>query len=654
MHGHSGHKAHAGHGGHSGHAGHAAEFLRRFWVSLALTVPVLLLAPGLGGWRGVEVPMREPLLFALASLVYVYGGYPFLKGMVAELRRRAPGMMTLVAVALTVAYLYSSYTLFTGGQTFFWELATLVDVMLLGHYVEARAVAGASRALELLARALPSSVHLVTRGGEIVDVPASQVGRGDRVLVRPGERIPVDGVVVEGRSSVDESLVTGESVPVPKGPGDRVVAATVNLDGSLVVEAERTGGETYIARVVDLLRRIQEGRSRAQAVADRAAGVLTYVSVGGGALTALAWLLAGFPPGFAVERAVTVMVTACPHALGLAVPLVIARSAALAASRGILVRDKVGFERARDVSIVVFDKTGTLTLGEFAVTGVAAAPGHGEAEVLSLAASLERLSEHPVARGIVERAGELGVPLLGVEEFKALPGRGVEGVVGGRRVAVVGPGYLRELGLDGGLAGGLGGDTVVYVVVEGEVVGAIALADKVRAESREAVEALKEMGVRVVMLTGDSESAASRVAGELGIEEFYAGVLPHEKVEVVRRLRGEGVVAMVGDGINDAPALAEADVGVAIGAGTDIAVESADVVLVGDDPRAVVGLIELSRRTYRKVVENILWATGYNAFALPLAAGVAYGAGVLLPPAVGALLMAGSTVVVAVNAMRLS
>ena len=638
------------------------DYKRRLIVSVILTVPVVLLSPSVQSFLGyrVGIPGANILLWALSTIIYAYGGYPFLKGLVDEARKRLPGMMTLIGVAISVAYFYSTaVTFLIKGQTFFWELATLIDVMLLGHLIEMKTIAGASRALELLAKSLPTTAHLIRPDGSVVDVPVSEIKPGDRVLVRPGEKIPVDGVVVEGSSSVNEALVTGESKPVTKRPGDKVIAATINMEGSLVIEAERTGSETYIAQVIELIRKIQESKSRAQDLANRAAKWLTAIALGGGSATLAAWLALGASFAFALERAVTVMVIACPHALGLAVPLVIARSTAIAAMNGLLIRNRIGFEKAKDVTAVIFDKTGTLTKGEFGVSDVVVLDeGLTEEELLALAASLERHSEHPIAHGIVRHVESLGLELAEVEEFKALPGKGVEGRVNGRRVMIVSPGYLREAGLEvsdervARLAEQ--GKTIVYVLLDGRVAGAIALADVIREESREAVVKLKAMGIKTVMLTGDNRRVAAWVARELGIDEFYAEVLPHEKVEVVRRVREQGhVVAMVGDGINDAPALVEADVGIAIGAGTDVAIESADIVLVRNDPRDVPTVIELARRTYRKIVQNLVWATGYNAIALPLAAGVAYNLGILLPPAVGALFMTVSTVIVAVNASLL-
>ncbi len=644
-----------------------ADFRRRFRVCLVLTVPILALSPAVQGLFGLERILAFPgdrfLLFALAAVVYGYGGRPFLAGMAEELRARRPGMMTLVAVAVSVAFLYSAAVTFgLPGKPFYWELATLVDVMLLGHWIEARSVLGASGALEALVRLMPSTALRLLPDGGREEVPVEDLRPGDRVLVRPGEKVPVDGVVVDGRSSFDESMLTGESRPVEKGPGDRVIGGAVNGEGAVVVAVERTGAETYLAQVIQLVRDAQATRSRTQDLADRAASWLTLVAIGGGGLTFVTWLVLGHPFAFALERMVTVMVIACPHALGLAVPLVVAVSTELAALDGLLVRDRAAFERARLLRAVVFDKTGTLTEGRFGVAEVVPLADLAPDEALRLAAALESRSEHPIARGIVRSAEERGLAPAAPESFRAVPGRGVEGVVEGRTLAIASPGALSERGVavEEARIRPLfeAGYTVVFLLAreaEGErPLAALALADRVRPESREAVRRLRGMGLRCMMLTGDNRAVAARVARELGLDEWFAEVLPHEKASVIRRLRERGlVVAMVGDGVNDAPALVEADVGIAIGAGTDVAVESADIVLVRDDPRDVAAILHLARATFRKMAQNLVWATGYNLVAIPLAAGVALPWGVVLTPAAGAALMSLSTVVVAVNARLL-
>ncbi len=665
---HAGHAPAAGDHGQTGHADHhshhahmVADFRRRFFISLLLTVPIVLTAPLVQRVLGYtfSLPGDPWSRWLLATAVFLYGGWPFLSGFIAEMRERRPGMMTLIALAITVAYIYSSAVVFgLPGKVFFWELASLIVVMLLGHWIEMRSVLGASRALEALVKLLPAEAHLLLPDGSEQDIPIGDLHPGQRVRVRPGEQIPVDGVVVEGASSVNESMLTGESKPVSKGPGDTVIGGALNGEGTLVIEVQRTGQDTYLAQVIHLVRQAQETRSRTQDLANRAAFWLTVIALLAGAVTLVLWLALGKDLAFALERTVTVMVIACPHALGLAVPLVVAVSTSLSARNGLLIRDRSAFERGKDVSAVIFDKTGTLTEGRFGVTDIVALADVTEGEVLRLAASLERASEHPIARGIVDRAREQGVSLVEVTDFRALPGRGVEGRIGERMYRVVSPGYLNAQGVgiaDAHVAEMMAqGKTVVFLLEEDTVIGALGLADIIRPESVEAVRRLREMGVRVMMLTGDSAAVAAWVAREIGLDEVFAEVLPHEKAAKVREVQTRGlVVAMVGDGVNDAPALVQADVGIAIGAGTDVAVEAADIVLVRNDPRDVVAVIRLARATYRKMQENLLWATGYNALAIPLAAGILYPVGILLSPAVGALLMSLSTVIVAVNAQRL-
>ena len=636
-----------------------ADYWRRFVVSMVLTVPILALSPMIQEWFGYSLQFRGSLLllFALSTVVYLYGGWPFLKGLVRELSERRPGMMTLVGLAISVAYFYSAASVFGfGSDVLFWELATLVDIMLLGHIVEMRSVMGASRALEELAKVMPSIAHVVVDGGT-QDVRVSELKVGDHVLVKPGEKVPADGVVRGGSSHVDESLLTGESMPQAAGEGREVIGGSVNGEGSLVVEVLRTGEETYLNQVIEVVRNAQESRSRTQNLADRAAMLLVIIAVAAGILTFAAWTLMGNGTNFAVERAVTVMVISCPHALGLAIPLVVAVSTSLAAGSGFLVRERQAFEDARRIRSVIFDKTGTLTEGRLGATDVLAYGGRTEAEVLGMAAAVEASSEHPIAVAIGRRAVEDGVHVRPAESFKAVAGRGVEGLVDGTKVEVMGPGPLRELNLvpPDARAEELAsrGRTVVFIVAEGSVIGAVALADVVRAESRGAVARLKDLGIRCMMLTGDNRFVAKAVAEELGLDEHYAEVLPHEKAEVVKRVQRDGPVAMVGDGINDAPALVQADVGIAIGSGTDVAIGSADIVLVRNDPRDVAEVLSLSRRTYFKMRQNLVFATGYNAVAIPLAAGVLSGYGIILSPAAGAILMSASTVLVAINARLL-
>ena len=645
---------------HSRHAGHdVADFRRRFWVSLIVTIPILLLSPSIQSFAGLNGALRFPgdqyVLFILASFVYFYGGYPFLKGIVNELRARLPGMMTLIAVAITTAYLYSTAVTFgLNGSVLFWELSTLIDIMLLGHWIEMRSVLGASKSLEELAELMPSDAHKLLPNGSVRDVPLDSLVVGDYVLVRPGEKVPADGEVVDGETSVNESMLTGESNPVTKKAGTTVIGGAINGEGAITVEVKKTGKDSFLSQVIDLVKQAQESKSRTQDLADRAALALVIIALAGGGLTFLVWqLLIKTSVDFGLERAVTVMVIACPHALGLAIPLVVAISTALGAQNGLLVRNRAAFEQARNVRAVIFDKTGTLTEGRFGVTDVVTfTDDTDEHALLSYAAALEGRSEHPLAQGIAASAH--AAVSLEVKAFKALPGKGVEGAVDGRAVRVVSPGYLTEQGLtvtDERIERLTAqGKTVVFVVIDEVVAGAIALADIIRPESKRAIAALNEMGIRSLMLTGDNQQVAQWVAEEVGIDEYFAEVLPQDKVVKVKEVQSRGlVVAMVGDGINDAPAIAQADVGIAIGAGTDVAVEAGDVILVRSTPSDVVTIVGLARSTYRKMVQNLGWATGYNAVAIPLAAGILYPFGIILTPAAGAVLMSASTVIVTIN-----
>jgi Cu2+-exporting ATPase len=657
---------HERHTSHDRHAGHSINMFRnRFWVCAALTIPVLAYAEMLWEWAGAAMPAlpgQRIVPFALGTVIYLYGGVVFLRSAVGELGARLPGMMTLVSVGITAAYLYSAATtFFIEGEGFYWELATLVDVMLLGHWIEMRSVGRAQGALAELAKLIPDDAERF-RNGEVEMVPVAELQEGDIVLVRPGARVPADGQIVEGETHLDESMLTGESKPVRKSPSDEVVAGSVNQEGSLRVEVTKTGEETALAGIARLVAEAQASKSRAQAIADKAAMLLTYVALSAGALTALIWGIAtARSADFVIERAVTVVVIACPHALGLAVPLVIAISTSLGARRGLLVRNRLALETARDLDVVVFDKTGTLTRGELGVTDVHSERGRSEDEFLALAAAVEADSEHALARAVVKEAKERNLSLPEVKGFEAIRGRGVLAQVDGSEIHIGGPRLLELLKLKP--EGALGewaakksaeGKTVVYLIEDGQPSGAVALADVIRPESRSAVQALKEAGVQVAIITGDSEDVAKWVAGELGVDEYFAQVLPEHKADRIKTLQQKGRrVAMVGDGVNDAPALTQADVGIAIGAGTDVAIESADVILVKDNPRDVAGVIELSRASYRKMIQNLVWATGYNVVALPLAAGLLAPLGVILAPAIGALLMTGSTVVVAVNAQLL-
>ncbi len=649
---------------HDRHAGHTpAMFRRRFFVCLILTVPILYFSPhiqDLLGYRAVPFPGAALVSPLLATVLYLYGGGVFLEGARSELRQRAPGMMTLVALAISVAFLYSlAVTFGLPGESFYWELATLIDVMLLGHWLELASVRGASRALEHLASLIPSVAHRFV-DHTVEDVPVRTLRAGERILIRPGEQVPADGIVVAGTSSMNEAFLTGESLPVPKRPGDEVVAGAVNGDGALTVQVTRTGEQTTLSQIVRLVREAERSRSRYQTLADRAAFWLVIIALVVGGVTFVGWLALGARLAFAVTRAVTVLVIACPHALGLAIPLVIVNATALSAQHGILVRNREAFERAKDLGVVAFDKTGTLTEGVFGVRHVGVA-GLDEAEALRLAASLETLSEHSLARAIVDEATRRGIRPVPVRDFRAFPGSGVEGMIDGRsyRVGRIEWIVTGAAPLPTELATTVAeaeerGESIIVLAADAKPLAVFALADRLRPTSRAAVEELQTMGLGIVMVTGDAEAVARTVARELGISRYYARVLPGDKARLVEALRAEGrPVAFVGDGINDAPALVAADLGIAIGAGTNVAIESADLILVESDPLDVPRSLRLSRLTYAKMIQNLFWATGYNAIAIPLAAGVAMPWGIVLSPAVGALLMSLSTIIVAINATTL-
>jgi Cu2+-exporting ATPase len=656
---------HAGHGGaHVNHTGHEIMFRNRFWVSLVLTIPVLLFSPLLQKWFGFSMPEFTGdrwigPLFAIA--IFFYGGVPFLQMAVPEVRNRRPAMMTLISLAISVAFVYSVFALFVAPDSgFFWEMATLIDIMLLGHWIEMRSIRQASGALHELARLMPDTAERISDGGA-QEVPVNQLKNSDLVLVRPGASVPADGEVEDGHSDVNEAMITGESKPVEKHPGDKVIGGTINGDGSLRVRVTATGDETALAGIMRLVEQAQQSKSNTQILADRAAGWLFYIALSVAAVTVIAWLIAvGFELGV-LERAVTVLVIACPHALGLAVPLVVAISTSQGARHGILVRDRLALEQARRIDTIIFDKTGTLTEGEFGVVDLATVDGWDDNRALAVALAVEGDSEHLIARGIRRAAEDRHLTPLEVSDFEAIKGRGIRVSYDGRTVYVGGPRLLEML--DSGLPDGLQqfrdragskGQSVVYLVEDTQPVAAFALADVVREESREAVRRLHEMGIQVAMLTGDSEAVARAVAEELGIDTYFAEVLPENKDQKVAELQKQGqAVAMVGDGVNDAPALTRADVGVAIGSGTDVAIESAGIILVRSNPLDVVSIFALSRATYRKMVQNLIWATGYNVIALPLAAGVLAPIGIILSPAVGALLMSLSTVIVAINAQLL-
>ncbi len=655
-----------GHDGHGGmHEGHEQLFRRRFFISTLLSIPVLLYSETLQGWLGFSVPAvpgSELITPVLAVIVFAYGGVPFLRMARPELEDRSPGMMTLISMAITVAFVYSlASVVLPTTAAFFWELVTLIDVMLLGHWIEMRSVRRASSALDELAKLMPDTAERITESGDTEEVPVSELSEGDLVLVRPGASVPADAVVEEGDSAVNEAMITGESRPVSKEPGDAVIAGTVNGDGSLRVRIDATGDETTLAGIMRLVEEAQESKSQTQVLADRAAGWLFYVAVAAAAVTAIAWTVAVSFDAEVIERVVTVLVIACPHALGLAIPLVVAINTSLAARNGMLVRDRIAMEEARNLDVIIFDKTGTLTEGEHGMVGTATVDSVDEDEAVALAAAVEGDSEHMIARAIRQAANEREIDVPNAVDFEAMKGRGVRAMVDGDEVYVGGPNLLTHL--DSNVPpelrrfadeAGENAQTVVYLVREGELIAAFAMADVIREKSYQVVDALHELGIEVAMLTGDSQDVANAVADELGIDTVFAEVLPEDKDENVQKLQDQGnLVAMVGDGVNDAPALTRADVGIAIGSGTDVAVRSADVILVQNNPMDVVRLVKLSKASYRKMQENIVWAAGYNVFAIPLAAGVLAPIGILLSPAVGALLMSLSTVIVAINAQLL-
>ncbi len=652
-------------GGHDHHDhDHGAmveDFKKRFYISLVATIPILILSPMIQDFLGFEwtFPFDQYVLFALASFVFFYGGLPFLTGARDELKQKNPGMMTLIGLAIVVAYVYSSMVVFgLEGRNFFWELATLVDIMLLGHWIEMRSIMGASNALEELVKLMPNEAHKVDKDGNVEDVAVSELAEGDHVLVKPGEKVPVDGDIIDGKTTIDESMLTGESVPVEKGEGEEAIGGSVNQEGSITISVQKTGDDTYLSQVIGLVKEAQESKSKTQDISNRAAKWLFYLALGSGILTFIIWLALGHPVDVAMERMVTVMVITCPHALGLAAPLVVAVSTSLSAKNGLLIRNRANFEGARELNAVVFDKTGTLTKGEFGVTDIIPEEHYQEQDVLKWAASLEQKSEHPLAQGIIKKAEEDNLSLEDNDEFESMTGKGLRGTVNGKEVKVVSPGFMNEqnYSFNQETYNSLSeeGKTVVFVLVEQELVGMIALADMVREDAKEAISSLKEQGIHSIMLTGDSEKVANWVAKQLGIDEVYAEVLPDEKADQVKKIKEKGWnVAMTGDGVNDAPALATADLGIAIGTGTDVAMESADIVLVKSNPKDVVQIMRLSKKTYNKMIQNLWWAAGYNIIAIPLAAGILAPIGIILSPAVGAILMSLSTVVVAINAKLL-
>ena len=647
-------------GGMDHHAMMVQDFKRRFWVSLAVMIPIMILSPMIQMFLGVDwrFPGDSYVLLVLSTFLFFYGGWPFLKGAKDELKRRSPAMMTLIALAIIVAYVYSAATVFgVQGSDFFWELASLIVIMLLGHWIEMRSVMGASKALEELARLMPENAHMIMDNGETMDMPVSSLKAGQTVLVKPGEKIPIDGVVYEGGSEVNEAMITGEAVPVEKGKGDEVIGGSVNGDGILKFKVSHVGDETFLSQVIRLVRDAQDSKSNTQRLADRAAKWLFYIALVTGIITFVSWMAIEGNLNFAVTRAVTVIIICCPHALGLAMPLVTSVSTSLAAKNGLLIRNRAAFENARNLDTVVFDKTGTLTEGSFGVTDIQA-DCVSQDELLAIAASVEANSEHPIARGIVEAGKGRKLAALRVTDYQNLTGEGLRASVDGRPVKIVSPGYLKREGIafDEKTYSHLAkeGKTVVFILRGSKLLGFIALSDVVRPTAKEAVDELKQMGVTSIMLTGDNQRAADYAARQLNISKVFAEVLPGDKASKIDALHRDGRrVAMTGDGVNDAPSLAKADLGIAIGAGTSVAIETADVILVKSNPLDVVSILRLSRATFKKMVQNLIWATAYNVVALPLAAGVLYYQGVVISPAAGAVLMSLSTIIVAINARLL-
>lgn len=644
------------HGHHDHHAMMIEDFKKRFWISLVLTVPILALSHMIQQLLGFELTFfgDQYVLFGLSTIVFFYGGWPFLKGLWDELKDKNPGMMTLIAVAITVAYVYSSAVVFgLEGMDFFWELVTLIVIMLLGHWIEMKSVMGASRALELLVQMMPSEAHLV-HGDQIKDIKVDELKKEDIILIKANEKIPADGTVVDGESHLDESMLTGESKPVKKSKGDQVIGGSVNGSQSIKVKVSKTGKESYLNKVITLVEEAQKAKSKTQNLANIAARWLTFIAIGAGTITLVTWISLGKPLDFALERMVTVMVISCPHALGLAIPLVVAISTAVSASKGLLIRNRTAFENARKITAMVFDKTGTLTEGKFGVSRYESlSDDMNKNELLSFAASLEQQSEHPIAQGIVKAAKEAGLALKKVENFESLTAKGIQGKIDGQNWKVVSPGYLKENNINiPEQAGSDAAETIVFVLLEEKLIGFIALSDQIREESPKAIETLREKGMKLYMATGDNEKTAKAVSDKLGLDGYYSEVLPHQKVDIIKKLQKEGhFVAMTGDGVNDAPALAQANVGIAVGSGTDVAAETADIILVNSNPKDIANLVLFGRATYNKMIQNLAWATGYNAIALPLATG--FIPGLVISPAIGAVFMSLSTVIVAINAQLL-
>ena len=644
--------------GHDHHKMMIRDFRKRFLVSTIITIPILVFSPMIQEFLGYKwlLPGNSFILFGLSTIVYFWGGWPFLKGFRDEIKAKGPGMMTLIAMAISVAYFYSTATVFgLKGVDFFWELATLIDIMLLGHWLEMKSVLGASKALQLLVSMMPAEAHRVKADGQVEDVKLDVLEKDDVIMIKPGEKVPADGVIVEGSSYLNESMLTGESKPVKKEKENKVIGGSINGNGSLKMKVEHTGKDSYLSKVINLVEEAQKAKSKMQTLSDRAAKWLTYIALAIGFGTLAVWLFAGYPFVFALERMVTVMVITCPHALGLAIPLVVAISTAVSAQNGLLIRNRTAFEEARKITALLFDKTGTLTTGVFGVTRYESTNEIPKEEVLRLASALEQTSEHPIAVGIINKIKELKVDAPKAEKFNAITGQGVEALVEGKSVKVVSPGYLKDKNLTvPEEAFSSKAETVVFILVDDKVAGYIALADAIRPESAEAIKIFKKNGIKVMMATGDNETVAKAVADELGLDKYFAEVLPDQKVEIVKDLQSKGeFVAMTGDGVNDAPALAQSDIGIAVGSGTDVAAETADIILVNSNPQDIANLILFGKATYKKMIQNLVWATGYNVVTIPLAAGVLYKAGIVLGPALGAVFMSLSTIIVAINAQLL-
>ncbi len=647
-----------GHAGHNHHAMMIADFRKRFYVVLILTIPIMLLSEMIQHWLNLHISFigSKYILLALSSVVFFYGGWPFLKGLVDEVKAKNPGMMFLIGFAISVAYIYSVAIVFgLQGMDFFWELTTLIGIMLLGHWIEMKSIAGASRELELLVQLMPSDAHMVMPD-MVHDVKTDTLKENDIILVKPGEKVAADGIILEGESYLNESMLTGESKPVQKIKGDKVIAGAINGNGAIKVTVSHAAKDSYLSQVIKLVDDAQKSKSKTQLLADTAARWLTIIALLAGISTFLYWYLSEQSLAFAMERMVTVIVICCPHALGLAVPLVVAKSTALSAKNGLLIKNRTAFENARKITTIVFDKTGTLTVGKFEVSKIVTLKKDlNENEIIRLASALEQKSEHPIATGILQKVKDLSITIPATENFNAITGKGVEAIVEGKKILVVSPGYLKENNItvpDGFTANDT--ETVVFVIINNELAGYIALSDEIRPESAEAIKTLKQNNIKSILLTGDNNKVAASVSKTLGMDSFFAEVLPHQKLEKIKELQSKGeFVAMTGDGVNDAPALAIADIGIAVGSGSDIAAETAGIVLVNSNPKDVVNLILFGKATYRKMIQNLIWATGYNVVALPLAAGVLYKMGILLSPAAGAVLMSVSTVVVAINASLL-